>query len=62
MVIFMDVPNGAKVLGISDKINTKPSHFELLNLKINYLKTDRHYSLSELKKTFFNFKPDYVYI
>ena len=54
--------NGAKVLGISDKINTKPSHFELLNLKNKITSrlidiTD----LSKLKKTFFNFKPDYVF-
>jgi CDP-glucose 4,6-dehydratase len=54
--------NGANVLGISDKISTKPSHFELLNLKnkISSQMLDIT-DLNKLKKIFSKFNPDYVF-
>ena len=54
--------NGANVLGISDKIPTNPSHFELLNLKnkISSKMLDIT-DLNTLKKIFSKFNPDYVF-
>ena len=54
--------NGAKVLGISDKTPTKPSHFKLLNLnkKISSKIIDIT-DLNQLRKTFLRFNPDYVF-
>ena len=53
---------GAKVLGISDKIPTNPSHFKLLNLqkKIISKRIDIN-NFNKLKKIFREFKPDYVF-
>ena len=54
--------NGAKVLGISNGIPTKPSHFKLLNLKKLILsKSIDINDLNKLKKIFFKFNPDYVF-
>ncbi len=54
--------SGAKVLGISDSIPTKPSHFELLKLnrKISSKIVDIT-DLTKLKKIFIKFNPDYVF-
>ena len=54
--------NGAKVLGISDRVPTNPSHFKLigLNKKISSKLFDIT-NLNKLKKTFLKFKPDYVF-
>ena len=54
--------NKAEVLGVSDRIPTQPSHFELLNLKnkISSKMTDIT-NLKQLKKIFIKFKPDYVF-
>ncbi len=53
---------GAKVLGISDSIPTKPSHFELLKLnrKISSKILDIT-DLTRLRKAFIEFNPDYVF-
>ena len=54
--------SGAKVLGISDSIPTKPSHYELL--KLNKKISSKIIDISELKKlrkAFFKFNPDYVF-
>ena len=53
---------GAKVMGISKDIPTKPSHYELINLKKRVIsrKIDIK-NLRLLKKTFIEFKPDYVF-
>ena len=53
---------GAKVMGISKDIPTKPSHYELINLKKKVIskKIDIQ-NLKLLKKTFIEFKPDYVF-
>lgn len=53
---------GAKVMGISKDIPTKPSHYELTNLKKKVIskKIDIQ-NLKLLKKTFIEFKPDYVF-
>tara|TARA_B100000989_G_C19530772_1_gene469675 strand:- start:271 stop:1338 length:1068 start_codon:yes stop_codon:yes gene_type:complete len=53
---------GADVLGVSKDIPTKPSHFKLINLdkKINNKFFDVT-NFKKLKKTFINFKPDYVF-
>lgn len=53
---------GAKIIGISKNIVTKPSHFELLNIK----KYIRHYfldlkNLSEVKQIIKKTKPDYIF-
>ena len=54
--------NGAKVLGISDKIPTKPSHFKLLNLDRNISsKIIDITNFKKLKKIFLKFNPDYVF-
>ncbi len=54
--------NGANILGISDKIPTKPSHFQLLGLKNKMLsKMMDITNLKNLKKIFLNFNPDYVF-
>ncbi len=54
--------NKANVLGISDRIPTRPSHFELLGLKnkISSKMIDIT-NLKKLKKIFIKFKPDYVF-
>jgi len=53
---------GAKVVGISDKEISKPSHFDILKLKkkIIHKKVDVR-DLRSLKKIFVNYKPDYVF-
>ena len=53
---------GAKVIGISDKFSTNPSHFKSLKIK----RKIRHYSqdirnLKMIKKIFIKHKPDYVF-
>ena len=54
--------NGAKVLGISNGIPTKPSHFSLLNFKKKILSKNIDIDdLNKLKKIFFKFNPDYVF-
>ena len=54
--------NGAKVLGISNGIPTKPSHFSLLNFKKKIISKNIDINdLNKLKKIFFKFNPDYVF-
>ncbi len=54
--------NGAKVLGISNKIPTKPSHFKLLNLNRDISsKIIDITNFKKLKKIFLKFEPDYVF-
>ena len=54
--------NKAKVLGISDRVPTQPSHFKLLNIKGKLLsKMIDITDLNKLKKIFLTFKPDYVF-
>ena len=53
---------GAKVIGISDKFTTYPSHFKSLKIR----KKIKHYSqdirnLKMIKKIFIKHKPDYVF-
>jgi|TARA_B100001093_G_scaffold160909_1_gene153326 CDP-glucose 4,6-dehydratase len=53
---------GAKVIGVSNNIPSVPSHFKLINLKKNIVnKQIDVVNLKELKKTFVNYKPDYVF-
>ena len=53
---------GAKVLGISKDVPTKPSHFDLIKLKKSiYSKKIDIKNLKALKKIFKEFKPDYVF-
>mgnify|MGYP001232753745 CR=1 FL=1 len=54
--------NGAKVMGISSEIPTKPSNFRAisLNRKIISKKEDIR-NLKRLRKLFVKFKPDYVF-
>ena len=53
---------GAKVIGISNSIPSKPSHFKLINLKKNIVNEQIDIiNLKELKKIFINYKPDYVF-
>lgn len=53
---------GAKVVGISDKINSKPSHFELINLstklKSKFLDISNK---NKLLKVFKKEKPDFIF-
>ena len=53
---------GAKVIGISNKIPTNPSHFKYLQMKnkIKNIKLDIR-DLKKLKSTFKSYKPDYVF-
>ena len=53
---------GAKVLGISNGVLTNPSNFKILKLekKINHKNFDIR-NIKKLKKTFANFKPDYIF-
>ena len=53
---------GAKVVGISNSVPSKPSHFESLNLKnkIIHQKADVR-NLGVLVKIFKKYKPDYVF-
>lgn len=53
---------GAKVLGISSNIPSKPSNFDILKLRkeIKYKKIDLRNS-KVLKKEINNFKPDYIF-
>ena len=53
---------GAEVLGISKDIPTNPSHFKLINLEKKMKnKFFDITNLKKLKKTFINYKPDYVF-
>ena len=53
---------GAKVIGISNSISSKPSHFKLINLKKNIVNEQIDIiNLKELKKIFINYKPDCVF-
>ena len=53
---------GAKVVGLSANIPTKPSHFKTAQLKkkINHKRIDIR-NLNLLKKTFKKHQPDYVF-
>ena len=53
---------GAKIIGISNNIPSKPSHFECLNLtnKIIHKNIDIK-NLKLLKKVFIRYKPDFVF-
>ncbi len=53
---------GAKVLGMSNNIPTKPSHFKLLNIekKINSKRVDIK-NFKKVKKTINQFKPDFIF-
>ena len=53
---------GGKVMGVSNTITTKPSHYKCLNLKkkINEKIFDIR-DLNKLKKVVMEFKPDYVF-
>ena len=53
---------GAKVIGISNKVLSKPSHFEVINLKkkIKHINLDiRDYK--KLSNLFKKYKPDFVF-
>ena len=53
---------GAEVLGISKDIPTNPSHYKLINLEKKM--KNKFFDITnfkKLKKTFINFKPDYVF-
>jgi CDP-glucose 4,6-dehydratase len=53
---------GANVVGISNAVPTKPSHFELINLKKKIInKKIDIVNLKALTKTFIFYKPDYVF-
>tara|TARA_A100001015_G_scaffold55141_1_gene60583 strand:- start:1373 stop:2440 length:1068 start_codon:yes stop_codon:yes gene_type:complete len=53
---------GANVLGVSQSIPTKPSHFKLLKLdKIIRTKKIDINNLSELKRTIESFEPDFIF-
>ena len=53
---------GAKVMGISNGIPTKPSHYELIKLNKQVIsKNINVYDLNRLKKTITKFKPDYLF-
>ena len=53
---------GANVVGISNNIPTKPSHFELINLKKRIInKKIDIVNLKALTKIFIDYKPDYVF-
>ena len=53
---------GANVLGISNNIPTKPSHYKLLNIekKINSKKVDVQ-KFKKVKKIIKKFKPDFIF-
>ena len=53
---------GANVIGLSDGIPSKPSHFEAINLKkkIKHIKIDIR-NLKLLRTTFKKYQPDYVF-
>tara|TARA_A100001011_G_scaffold274743_1_gene284238 strand:- start:3501 stop:4574 length:1074 start_codon:yes stop_codon:yes gene_type:complete len=54
--------NGAKILGISDSLITKPSHFKLLNLQKKIISKNLDINdLKKLKRVFQTFKPDFVF-
>ena len=53
---------GAKVVGVSNNIPSKPSHFELINLKKKIISKKIDISNHQkLKKVFLDTKPDYVF-
>ena len=53
---------GANVIGISSNIPSKPSHFELINLKKKIInKKIDVVNLKALTKIFTDYKPDYVF-
>lgn len=53
---------GAKVIGISNNIPSKPSHFELLNLRKKIIhKKINIINLKKLKKIIIDYKPDYLF-
>ena len=54
--------NKAKVLGISSNIPSKPSNFEVLNLKnkIKFKKVDLRNS-KKLSKEILRFQPDFIF-
>ena len=53
---------GANILGISNDIPTKPSHFQLLNLNRNIKsKKINIQNLKLLKQTIVKFNPDYIF-
>tara|TARA_B100001248_G_scaffold257448_1_gene239974 strand:- start:17169 stop:18230 length:1062 start_codon:yes stop_codon:yes gene_type:complete len=59
---FLLANNGAKILGLSKDIPTKPSLFEILKLdkKISHKFLDIR-NFKKLKKAFLNFDPDFVF-
>ncbi len=52
---------GAKILGISKNVPTKPSHYKLLKLKNMKSKIIDVTNLKLIKKEIINFKPDYIF-
>ena len=53
---------GANVIGVSSNIPSKPSHYELINLKKNIInKKIDVVNLKALTKIFTDYKPDYVF-
>ena len=53
---------GAKVMGISNDIPTKPSHYQLIKLNKKIIsKNIDVYNLHQLKKTINKFKPDFIF-
>ena len=53
---------GANVIGVSSTIPSKPSHYELINLKKNIInKKIDVVNLKALIKIFTDYKPDYVF-
>ncbi len=54
--------SGAKIMGISNGVLTKPSHFESIKLQNKIISINEDIrNLEKIKKLFVNFKPDFVF-
>ena len=54
--------SGAKIMGISNGVLTKPSHFDSIKLKNKIISVNEDIrNLKKIKKLFINFKPDFVF-
>jgi len=54
--------SGAKIMGISNGVLTKPSHFDSIKLKNKIISVNEDIrNLEKIKKLFVNFKPDFVF-
>ena len=53
---------GAKVMGISNEVLSKPSHFEKIKLKKKIISVNEDIrNLEKIKKLFLKFQPDFVF-